>query len=245
MKTRVIQPDPTRPEAPAPAPPPAVSHRPRGRMLLVFGALLVLVALPLLAGGLGVKGALGSRDGAGYFMTGAQEVRTGTHALVTDDLDVDADVPQWLRGDRFATARIDATSSRPVFIGIGPTAAVERYLAGAGHTLVTDVDTDPFRLSTQAVGGDRRPQPPAQQRFWRAQATGSGTQSLRWPVETGDWSTVVMNADGTRGVAAQVRVGAKVSALSWVATGLLIAGGLVLAAGGGLLYLGARRRRVS
>ena len=211
----------------------------------MFGALLVLFAIPLLAGGLAVRGELGSRDGAGYLMTGAHEVRTGTHALVTDDLDVDADMPEFFRGDRFATARIDATSSRPVFIGIGPTAAVERYLAGAGHTLVTDVDTDPFRLSTQAVGGDRRPQPPAQQRFWRAQASGSGTQSLRWPIEAGDWSTVVMNADGTRGVAAQVRVGAKVPALSSVATGMLIAGGLVLAAGGGLLYLGARRRRAS
>jgi hypothetical protein len=148
-------------------------------------------------------------------------------------------------GHRFATVRVDATSSRPVFVGIGPSAAVERYLAGVGHTLVTDVDTDPFRLTTQAAGGDRRPQPPAQQRFWRAQASGPGTQSLRWPLEAGNWSAVVMNADGTRRVAAQARVGAKVPAASGITTGLLIAGGLVLAASGGLLYIGARRRRSS
>ena len=51
-----------------------------------------------------------------------------------------------------------------------------------------------------------------------------------------------MNADGTRGVAADVSVGAEADFLIWLAIGLLVAGGILLFGGAGLIYLGARER---
>jgi hypothetical protein len=52
-----------------------------------------------------------------------------------------------------------------------------------------------------------------------------------------------MNADGSRNVSVDARLGARVPSLRWFAIGFLAAGGLVLLAGAGLIYFGARKPR--
>jgi hypothetical protein len=72
-----------------------------------------------------------------------------------------------------------------------------------------------------------------------------GTQTLTWKVRDGDWSVVLMNADGSRGVAADLDLGAKLSFLLWVSIGLLIGGVLVTGGSTALIVLAARPRRPS
>ncbi len=104
----------------------------------------------------------------------------------------------------------------PVFVGIAPTDQVSRYLTGVAHTSVSDVDSWPFDADydERAVAGEGKPAPPGDQRIWAASVQGAGTQTLEWDVDDGDWSVVVMNADGSRGVDAEVEAGAKVPFLS-------------------------------
>ena len=86
------------------------------------------------------------------------------------------------------------------------------------------------------------PPAPASQSFWASRTSGSGRQTLTWPVEKGNWAVVIMNADGSAGVEAGVSVGAKAGFLVWVAGGLLALGAL-FAAWAATIYFGLRRGR--
>jgi hypothetical protein len=61
-----------------------------------------------------------------------------------------------------------------------------------------------------------------------------------WDLRSGKWSIVVMNADGSRDVAATLGVGVKVPAAPWVGIGLILFGGALLA--GAVLMFAARSR---
>jgi hypothetical protein len=232
MSTGTEQP----PTAGTPAQPPRQMSVPR----IVFGTLAVLLALALLAaGGAGVY-ALTQRGDDDYFTTKVRRLATPTFALASSSIDI-SDVPGWL-ANGFATVKVRAISPRPVFIGIGSTSDVNAYLQRVPHTQITDFETDPFRVKSHIVPGTARPAPPANQRFWEAQASGPGTQTITWDVKSGTWSAVAMNADGTRNVLIAYRVGARINSLVWVTIGVLVVGLAFLALGGWLIYSGLRPR---
>jgi hypothetical protein len=147
--------------------------------------------------------------------------------------------------DRFGRIKIDASSrnGKPLFVGIGPESDVASYLDGVAHAVVTDFDLDPFQATYDPRPGGRPRARPQAQGFWAASASGATDETLRWDVESGNWSVVIMNADASRGVDVGVAVGAKLGFLLWVAIGVLIAGGLFLVGSVFLIYLAFRRPR--
>jgi hypothetical protein len=175
--------------------------------------------------------------------TPTERFATQTYALTRTRLEIDTDGPGWLLNDSwFGKVRIRGESSgdKTLFIGIGPQAEVGRYLGAVAHANVQDIDFDPFRVTYLPIAG-RAPQgPPTAQSFWSVSASGVGTQTVTWKVREGDWSVVLMNADGSRGVVADVDLGAKLSFLLWVAIGSLIGGVLVIAGSSALIVLAAR-----
>lgn len=208
---------------PAGAPFPAASAR--RRVPGVLAALVGLLAVLFLAAGGAALYADGQKED-GWFTTGDARFSTDTRALATESLDMDL---EGFDAGLAGKARLQVTSAAggAVFAGIAPTQDVERYLAGTEHATLTDVDTSPFRATTQRVAGDRTPADPAAQDIWSASTSGTGTQSLEWDIEDGDWSAVVMNADGSAGVDVRASVGANASFLQPLGIGLL-GGALVL-----------------
>lgn len=81
---------------------------------------------------------------------------------------------------------------------------------------------------------DRRPKPPATQSFWVAKSSGS-TANLDWKVRDGAYRVVVMNADGSRGVATQSNFEVEIPHLATIATVMLILGLVTLGGGGALM----------
>jgi hypothetical protein len=215
-------------------------------VLIVLGSLGVLLGLVLLVGGGFLLWADRTQRDDGYLTTPTERFATPTYALTRSRLDVDTGGERWVLNESwFGKVRIRGESAhdKTLFIGIGPEAEVSRYLGSVAHANVQDVDFDPFRATYLAVAGGPPEARPTDQTFWAASASGVGTQTLTWKVRDGDWSVVLMNADGSRGVAADVDVGAKLSFILWVAIGALLGGLGVTAGSAALIVLAARRPR--
>jgi hypothetical protein len=217
---------------------------------VVAGTLVGLLALCLVScGGVALWGEA-QKDDQGYVSTASEPFRSDGYALATRNLSVGSDVPGFVVDDGgFGDVRLRITphGDGPVFVGVAPTADVARYLRGTPHSSIRDVSYSPFRVDAARRGGDRRPAPPAAQRFWAAAAQGPGPQTVTWDVQRGDWSVVVMNADGSRGVDTRISAGARLRSLSGLGWAGLGGGAALLLAAGGLYWLAMsspRPRRV-
>ena len=213
-------------------------------VLVVLGSIAALIGVGLVvAAGAIVWANATQRDDDGFFTTASERFVSPGYAITHERAEVlaEEDVPGWLE-DELGTVKVTAEGERPVFVGIGPAGEVEPYLDGVSQSLVDDVDFDPFRVDYVQEAGGPPSAPPGDRDFWVASSEGTGTQTITWDVAQGDWSLVIMNADGSRGVLADVEVGGKVDWLGWAALGL--AGAAVLFMGGAalLLTLGIRGR---
>jgi len=124
---------------------------------------------------------------------------------------------------------------------------VEAYLAGIPHDDITDVD---FHRSSvdyrrENADGTSTPAPPADQAFWVAQVSGEASQSLTWDLEPGNWAIVVMNADATTNVVADIELGGQVDYLVPIAIGLVIGGIALLAMAAAMTIGGVGRTQVA
>jgi hypothetical protein len=215
-------------------------------ILIVLGIIGVLFGLAVMAGGGFLLWADRTQREDGYLTTPSERFATPTYALTRTRLEVDTNGEGWVLNESwFGKVRIrgESPAGKTLFIGIGPQAEVARYLGPVAHANVQDLDFDPFRVTYLPVTGGAPQAPPTEQSFWAASASGVGTQTLTWKVRDGDWSVVLMNADGSRGVTADVDLGAKLSFLLWVAIGLLLGGVLVVGGSTALIVLAARTRQ--
>jgi hypothetical protein len=218
--------------------------RPAKIVAIVFGVLLILIGLGVLAPGVVLLGINGAADSQGYLSTSAHALNSDGHALTTPDIKLHIGNGDWIPGNWSARIQATSTSDAPVFIGIGPTADVTAYLNGVAYDEVTNItwgSSGDVQYSNHA--GTSSPAPPAQQTFWVAQQQGSGAQTVQWHIQAGDWTAVLMNADGSAPVAMSVKLGVHLGFLFPLGLGLTIGGVVLLAVGIFLVVIGARRSR--
>jgi Domain of unknown function (DUF4389) len=233
-------------EQPA-APTTAAQAAPRGRagrvVLIVAGVLAALLSLAMLAVGTAlVVVDQTQRDEDGFLMSPNEDFFTATYAIVSESVDVD-----FGGSDRAARAilgdvRIRSESNRDVFVGIARDTDVEEYLNGVERSIVRDIGNEP---DYEHRPGGAPTSPPGDQGFWVSSTSGSGEQTLEWKPEDGSWSAVVMNSDGSRGVASELSIGAELDAALWVGIVLLLLGALFALLAALAITAGARRGRVT
>jgi hypothetical protein len=227
-----------------PSGPTGGSH-PSGRHVaaLVIGCLLLLPGLGLLLGGagLGVTYAVG-RDDAGYLSLTLPALSSPTPAITAEDVVVETgpDVPAWVLDRLDLDLRLTArplASGADVFLGVAPASSLTAYLAGVSHDEVIGITS--ARGSTlraavlRSTPGAATVAAPTTQTIWTASATGAGQQELTWRVTGGQWAAVIMNADGSAGVAVSSTIGVRAGFLlplalvmlgvGLVATGIAVA----------------------
>jgi hypothetical protein len=199
---------------------------------MVFSSLAALIGIVMLLGGLAVIAAYAfGRDDDGFFTTDSEQLQTAGYALTAEDIDLGSDPADWAPGDVLGTVRIDVESAarRPVFVGIAPTADVDRYLGDVARAEVTDF-SDGSPTYDIHRGGSPSARPAAQD-FWVAESEGLDQQRIDWDAEGGDWSVVVMNSDAARAVDVDAEAGVKIDWVIWVGVGLAVVGLLLTALG--------------
>ena len=220
----------------------------RGRVpLLVAAVITSVIALAMLAVGGGLLYADAQKDPDGYVTTDHHRVGADTAALVSENFDVDLDGIEGVvdPGD-LGSVRLAASpaADAPIFVGVARTSDVERYLSGTAHTVVSDIEEVAPDVSYRAApGASRALAPPADQDIWVSSSVGRREQAVTWDVRDGDWSMVVMNADGSRGVTTDLEAGVKVPFLAetgWIAGGV---GALLALMATGLVVLAVRPPR--
>jgi len=215
-------------------------------VMIVVGALLALIGFGLLAGGTAGLIAYATQRTDGFFQTGEVRLASPTYAITSDRVDLESEPGEadWLvdRG-ALGTVRLRLDPARPetpIFAGIGPTADVASYLEGVPRDSIRDIELSPDRVLYRRVPGEAAPQPPGEEPFWVAQVTTDTEDELTWEVESGDWTVVLMNADASRGVDVDARLGIKIDWLLPALMGMLVAGVVILAGGAVLVIFGGR-----
>jgi hypothetical protein len=199
---------------------------------MIVSSVAALVGGLMLLGGLALIAVHGlARDDDGFYTTDTERLRSDTYAIATDEIDFGADPAGPAPEDLLGTLRIraEATGRESIFLGIGRTAAVARYLDGVRHARLTDFGGGGVEYDQRPGGAPERR--PGAERFWVAQSEGTGEQSVDWEVQSGVWSVALMNADAGRGIDADASIGIEVAWLIWVAVGLAVIGFLLAATG--------------
>ena len=208
--------------------------------LIIIGVIVALLGLGCTVGG-GALLAVAGTDG--WIESDTNRVDSATYALVSEPADIEADEAAAARAvDKFRL-RFEAeqsTSEKPVFLGIGRTADVDRYLEGVERDIVTDVEFDNFHIEKDLITGTRTPARPTAQDFWRVSTSGTGHQEIDWKLENGSYRIVMMNADASKGVDLQASAAVKIPWVVAISISLIIAGVVGMLIGVLIVVLAAR-----
>jgi len=223
-----------------------------GRIVaLVLGLLLFAVpAVAMLVGGAVVTvGYILEEDDDGFFDETLDRISSGTAAVVTGDFDLRSDPrpAEWFLDWVDPTVRIQAqavSDQASLFVGIGTAEDVDAYLGGVSRDEIVDIepngDVDYQPLPGGAAAAATAP---AAQTFWVASAAGPNHLEVEWDIEEGEWVAVLMNADGSAGVVADVTVGVRSSAILVAGFALLAIGALFAMAAVAIILIAVRGER--
>jgi hypothetical protein len=212
-------------------------------VLIVVGVVAGILAFAFLVGGCALVAVdQTQRDDDGFLMSPTHEFSSPGYAVVSESADLDIAGSEWAVDTFLGDVRIRSKSERPVYVGIGPAAAVTAYLRGVEQDVVSDLDSTGDPEYTHEAGGAPSAAP-GSKTFWVASLSGSGEQTLDWKPEDGKWRVVVMNTDASRGVSSDMSIGAELDPVLWIGIGLLVVGLLFVAAAALAITAGARRGR--
>lgn len=210
----------------------------RKTVLIVIGAILTLCGLGCVVPGALIATVAGTDN---TLSSDFHAIGTATPALVSETARISDATPAGGSAVPGTTLRITGRSDEELFLGVARASDVDRYLDGVAVEQVQDLELTPYRMDTLRRDGELRAEPPVEQDFWVASASGR-SPTLVWPVEEGDYRIVIMNADGSPGVFGEAQFGLQIRGLFGIGLGWVIAALLVAAVGIVLLILGIRHK---
>lgn len=214
-------------------------------VLLVFGIVVMVIAIGLVIAGSGALWANAAlTDDDGYYATRSLRLDRDSYAIVTEPAEVDLGSAWAWDWSRLVSFKVEGRNTDPakgVFLGVAEEQDVLSYLSDVEYDEIVDFQIEPDEFTYLDHAGSGAPAPPTAETFWSESAYGAGTQELEWTLESGAWSLVLMNEDGSQGVDLWGVVGVKIPWVFGLGLGLLISGTVALILGALMVYLSVRR----
>jgi hypothetical protein len=233
------------------------SSRRKKFLFLIVGLLLIILGIVAIAGGAAILNFNAETDPEGYALSPIHEVRSSANAYVLWVAPLQSTGSfSWLGDDNVAETKWVVTTvdaRKQVFAGW------TKASDGAAYADQFQYETpdqgwhwyvDPYYAeigvpSTKIVHQGAPARAPANESFWIDSVVTSDTATIYWDPTweqgAGMKMIVLMNADGSSGVNANLQLGFKVPILTWLPY-LLIPLGILLCLGGYLVF--RRRTRV-
>lgn len=193
-------------------------------------------------------------DEDGFITSDPAEIDVSGYAIVLEDMDFDMDPIAWRwfqnRGG-LLTLKVVTESNNPskeIFIGIAQENDVATYLEDVEYQRVIDAnfELDNYDLTLSDNDfilhpGGAPTAPPTVHSYWVAHASSVDLQELQWEPQAGNYYAIIMNADGSEGIQADVQIGAKVPFFGSISNILLGVGLFFGAIGVLMIYFTLRR----
>lgn len=224
----------------------------RGKIFLVaVYALVFLIGVGLIIGGGTILWAnIFMEDAEGFYTTKKVDVNRDSYAITSEPAEIEIGhiwILDWLRSVEVKITG-ENNKDKGVFVGIAEEKDLKSYLSGVDHDRVEELDlhhpVGKPEVEYENFPGSSSPDAPTEVGFWTASSSGSGEQVLRWSLEEGTYGTVLMNADGSKGIDISASIGAKVPIASGIGLGLAIAGLVLILLTLLLTYFTVRRSRL-
>lgn len=208
----------------------------------IFGIFFLILAVPMTLGGIAVLTVPPAiADNQGYMNTEPIHLQNdNSYAFISDSIMMNGASSQsyskyndnysvqyeFNSYDKIVNFRIQADS---YFIGLAPTSDIQHYLENVPYEVVSQMNSR--SLTAYSVNSDKNgslSSDPANQSFWIA----SGTNTLYYTPSNTDFnknlSLVIMKADGSQGVDANVTLGVNVPILKPIGIALVTVGSIFL-----------------
>ncbi len=180
------------------------------------------------------------------------DIERDSYAVITSPADINFG-PDWYPDwGNIVTIKVEVTNNHPdkgVSMGIARDQDMTAYLEGVAYDEIGEFHIHhPFsepRISYRRHPGSLEPASPTSQTFWTTSAYGEETQTLKWGLEEGRYSIVLMNQDGSSSLNISGSIGVKIPMLSGLSIGLLIGGFLLVIMAFLIIYFTVTRTSLS
>ena len=223
--------------------------------VLLISVIMLITAFGLIMGGTSLRSIQTiMTDEEGYIMSNTKLLQVSSYGIVVQDMDLNIEPSAWRffeRSGGFLKFKVITESNDPskeVFVGVARYEDAYSYISPMEYHELSNLDMgwENFETGTGHPtyifhAGSAPVAPPTAYSWWIVHGASTDPQTLTWEPTSGRYILVLMNADGSPGINADVKIGAQVPFLGGLGNILIMAGLTVGAIGVLMIYFTIRR----
>ena len=198
----------------------------------LFGTIGILVSAYFIISGVYFLSQNSTQsDSQDFFDTWRFRIEKDSRAIVLEPDGVNFGFVEAKGMNEIGILKVEAAgydSSKPLFIGVGDTGDVRKYLEDIDHDRIIKLNLFPQGATYLGMEGTGTLPAPVSQDFWSTSQTGDMVQRIRWNPASEDASLVLMNADASPGITLDVSIKSQVGVMFIAGTGNVVIGGFLL-----------------